>query len=376
MLEKSLLGIKKIFSLEFVVDYFDRSRDFYVEKMGFCETHRSTPEWENKFNSKGVYLKSNNIRILVSTPKAPNSYTAEYLKILPPGIRRANFQVEDLDSAVKHLETHGATFIHPVKEIKHEGSTWRFTTIATPMGFLEFTFFEINGDEDHIPMFERLESSKAECSLFDVIDHLTINARTLFPVISFFEHVMDFKPYWKVAFHTPDNQSGQKGTGLASRVMWDPGSRIKFASNEPLFPHYNDSQIQTFVLKNRGPGIQHAALTVNDIVEATRNLRGKGIEFLHTPSSYYRLLSDRLKSQGVENIKESIADLEEQGILVDGKDEAYLLQIFLKDASEFYHDDQAGPFFFEIIQRKGHDGFGEGNFKALFEAIELQDTAV
>jgi len=376
MLEKSVLGINKIFSLEFVVDYFDRSRDFYVEKMGFRETHRSMSEWESKFNSKGAYLRSNDIRILISTPKTPKSYTAEYLKVLSPGIRRATFLVKDLDIAVEYLESHNATFIHPIKEIKQADTTWRFTTIATPMGFLEFSFVEIDGDEEDIPMFERVQSIDSNLDLFNSIDHLTINTRTLFPVTSFFEHVLNFKPYWKVSFHTPDHQSGQKGTGLASRVMWDPGSRIKFASNEPLYPHYNDSQIQTFVLKNRGPGIQHAALTVNDIVKTTRNLQEKGIEFLHTPSSYYRLLSDRLKNQGVESIKESIEDLEEQGILVDGKDGAYLLQIFLKDASEFYHDDQAGPFFFEIIQRRGHDGFGEGNFKALFEAIELQETAV
>jgi len=154
--------------------------------------------------------------------------------------------------------------------------------------------------------------------------------------------------------------------------MYDPGSGVKFATNEPLYPHFNESQIQTFVEKNHGAGIQHIALSVDNLLETVETLKKRGVAFLETPSSYYDLLPDRLHKQDIGNIKENIADLKQSGILVDGKDGNYLLQIFLKDASVLYHEENAGPFFFEIIQRCGHPGFGEGNFRALFEAIEIQ----
>ena len=157
--------------------------------------------------------------------------------------------------------------------------------------------------------------------------------------------------------------------------MYDPASEIKFASNEPLYPHFNDSQIQIFVEKNHGAGIQHLALSVDHLIDTIENMRSRGVEFLTTPNEYYDLLPDRLARQNVSNIKEDIGDLKEQGILVDGKDGDYLLQIFLKDASVLYQEENAGPFFYEIIQRCGHPGFGEGNFRALFEAIELQGSS-
>ncbi|HXU64621.1 MAG TPA: 4-hydroxyphenylpyruvate dioxygenase, partial [Polyangia bacterium] len=126
---------------------------------------------------------------------------------------------------------------------------------------------------------------------------------------------------------------------------------------------------------NRGDGIQHSALAVGDIVTAVRGLRAAGVEFMPTPGSYYDVLPERLKQIRVGSIDESIDTLRELEILVDGQEERrYLLQIFLKEAAGLYHDPEAGPFFFEIIQRKGDQGFGAGNFRALFEAIEREQT--
>jgi len=254
--------------------------------------------------------------------------------------------------------------------IETRETSHRFITIATPIGFLEFSFLEICGDETVIPMFDTLTPSQSSTSSIKKIDHLTVNARTLYSITNFFEHTMGMKEYWRVAFHTPDYSSGKKGTGLTSRVMWDPVSKIKFATNQPLSPHFNQSQIQTFIDRNHGAGIQHIAFSVDSIIETVTTLKNRGLEFLDTPDSYYDLLIDRLQKCKVEHIDESLDDLKNSRILVDGKDGKYLLQIFLKDASILYTEDNAGPFFYEIIQRKGHQGFGEGNFRALFEAIE------
>ena len=369
----SALGIKKVYSIEFVVEYFDRSRDFYLNKMGFAETHRSTNDWEKKFKSKAIYFSANNIKIMVSSPLTTHSYTAQYLKALCPGVRKVVLQVENLDRAIDYLQDHHATFVHREKEVCSQNSRHYFITIASPIGFVEFTFLEIEGHEDEIPMFQTMSTPSNDNSPFHSIDHITINARTIYPICNFFEQVMDFKKFWNVSFHTPDFTSGKKGTGLFSQVMYDPGSHVKFASNEPLYPHFNDSQIQTFVDKNHGAGIQHLALGVDDLVESVKTFRSKGIEFLTTPDTYYDLLPARLAQQHIGELKEDLADLKKHGILVDGENGKYLLQIFLKDASLLYQDDSAGPFFYEFIQRCGHGGFGEGNFRALFEAIELQE---
>jgi len=154
--------------------------------------------------------------------------------------------------------------------------------------------------------------------------------------------------------------------------MWDPRSRVKFANNEPLRPFFTASQINLFGEDNRGDGIQHAALAVRDILHCVRSLRERGVQFMETPGTYYDMLPDRLRVS-VGEIDEPIDLLRELQILVDGsKPRKYLLQIFLRDSAGLYNEPEAGPFFFEIIQRKGDMGFGAGNFRALFESIERQ----
>jgi len=157
--------------------------------------------------------------------------------------------------------------------------------------------------------------------------------------------------------------------------MWDPATGIKFANNEPYRPAFKNSQINLFHEDNRGDGVQHLALATRDIIAAVRGLRARGVEFMRTPDTYYELLPERLQREGVERIDEDIAELKELGILVDGAARgAYLLQIFLKDSAGLYGSPEAGPFFFEIIQRKGDPGFGAGNFRALFESIEREQN--
>ncbi len=199
------------------------------------------------------------------------------------------------------------------------------------------------------------------------------------PALLWMEHVLGFEQFWEIAFHTNDVAAAEKrahGSGLKSIVMWDRASGLKFANNEPFRPFFKESQINIFAEDNRGDGVQHSALSVADIVGAVRGLRGAGVEFMPTPGSYYDVLPARLERIGVGGIDESIDVLRELEILVDGeKSHEYLLQIFLKEAAGLYHDPEAGPFFFEIIQRKGDQGFGAGNFRALFEAIEREQVS-
>jgi 4-hydroxyphenylpyruvate dioxygenase len=177
---------------------------------------------------------------------------------------------------------------------------------------------------------------------------------------------------WEVEFHTSDVDPQRKsGSGLKSIVMWEPQSGTKFANNEPSRPFFKTSQINIFNEELRGDGVQHVALTVADIVSGVRALRANGVTFMPTPSTYYDMLPERIHKSGIETIDEDLKTLRELEILVDGDHQhAYMLQIFLKEAAGLYGDRNAGPFFYEIIQRKGDRGFGAGNFRALFESIE------
>jgi 4-hydroxyphenylpyruvate dioxygenase len=148
-----------------------------------------------------------------------------------------------------------------------------------------------------------------------------------------------------------------------SKVMAGGRGRIKFPINEPAEGR-RKSQIEEYLDFYEGPGVQHLALLTPDIVDTVRKLKANGVEFLYTPTTYYDSLQER-----VGKIDENVEDLKELGILVDRDDEGYLLQIFTKPVTD------RPTFFFEIIQRKGARGFGIGNFKALFEAIEREQEA-
>jgi len=191
------------------------------------------------------------------------------------------------------------------------------------------------------------------------------------------QHVMGFEQLWEVSFHTQDvDAKKQSGSGLKSIVVWDPVSGVKFANNEPQRPFFKSSQINIFNEELRGDGIQHVALTVREILGAVRELRGNGVSFMPTPGTYYDMLPERLKQCGVGSIEENIEELRELEVLVDGDHLAeYMLQIFLKESSALHNDPKAGPFFYEIIQRKGGKTFGAGNFRALFESIERDQRA-
>lgn len=184
---------------------------------------------------------------------------------------------------------------------------------------------------------------------FTVIDHMTNNV----PVgemqkwCDFYENVFNFKErrFFDI--------KGAK-TGLISKVMRSPTGEITIPINEPTD---NKSQIQEYINEYKGSGIQHVALLTGDICSAMVNVQGQGVPVLDIPSTYYEAIPERLPI-----VSEDLKELEKLKILVDGDQEGYLLQLFTQNLF--------GPIFFEYIQRKNHYGFGEGNFQALFDAIE------
>jgi len=174
--------------------------------------------------------------------------------------------------------------------------------------------------------------------------------------VDFYRDVMGFTQYT----HFDDKDISTEYSALMSKVMAGGRGMIKFPINEPA-DGKKKSQIEEFLDFYEGPGVQHIALLTGDIIETVKELKGRGLEFLHVPTTYYEELEDR-----VGTIDEPIDQLQDLGILVDRDDEGYLLQIFSKPVVD------RPTLFFEIIQRKGARGFGKGNFKALFQAIERE----
>jgi 4-hydroxyphenylpyruvate dioxygenase len=206
-------------------------------------------------------------------------------------------------------------------------------------------------DFEFFPDWEEREAAHA--SHLTYIDHLThnVNRGNMATWADFYERLFNFK---EIRYFDIEG----KVTGLFSKAMTSPCGKIRIPLNES---QDDKSQIEEFMREYKGEGIQHIALGSDDIYAAVDIIRARDIPFQDTPDTYYEMLPERIQGHG-----EDIAELEKRGILMDGaptEGQGLLLQIFTQNV--------IGPIFFEIIQRKGNEGFGEGNFKALFESIEL-----
>lgn len=309
------------------------------------------------FEDRGSALCAGHSQIRYVEPK-DDGFEAQFLGQHPDGVAVIAFQVKNLEEAAAALLSRGATLMTDIT-IEVDGS--RQFDIATPVGSVVFRFIE----ECSPPCNPQGRAAYG-------IDHFTCHFLSMAPAIWWFEQVMGFSRYWNYHFHTRDSCTAgdtRKGTGMSSQVMRDSVSGITFALNEPRKPDFGASQVAKFVRANRGPGVQHIAL-------ATPNLCGKVKElgvprFLTTPACYYDAVAQGLHRCGPRDIREDIRQLQSLGILVDGEAPGkYLLQIFMRPLSDLLGDDAHGPFFFEFIERRGAKGFGEGNFRSLFEAIE------
>jgi 4-hydroxyphenylpyruvate dioxygenase len=383
------LGILGFDSFHFAVENLERSRLFYTERFDFDEVARAGPALVEKSGQVSAVFGAGDVRVCVSTPLHEDCKAARYLRRHPAGIMSLSFRVEDLDRTYKLLDQRGAAFLaDPIEDRTSSGGRYRAFEIATPLGDVAFRYVERNDYRHFAPGFEqRVERPKPNRFGIERVDHVTSNALTMQPLILFYREVLGMEEFWNIRFHTSDlarearakrgadelpapRGGALAGTGLRSIVMWDPEGDIKFASNEPLKPYFRESQIARFCYDNAGPGIQHLAFRLPDIVSAVTELGARGVPFLPTHKNYYRLLPERLAKLKIRNVSHDLAALEKLEILVDGENDKYMLQIFLREAATLYGDDRAGPFFYELIERCGDEGFGYGNFRALFEAIE------
>jgi 4-hydroxyphenylpyruvate dioxygenase len=374
------LGILGLEGVHYYVRDLERSARFYVERMDFAEVAESGVTLSEGGRQRSRVFRAGDYVVVCSSPAGEGGRAERYLKKHPDGVGTLAFRVEDAERVFTLLDGRGATPISDVETFRDDAGTLKTFSITTPFGDTTFRFVERRGYRGFFPGFstvERAQAGKNSCSI-TAVDHITSNFQTMAPALLWMEHVLGFERYWDVEFHTRDvaRVKLRDGSGLRSVVMWDRASGLKFANNEPYRPNFKASQINLFNEDHRGDGVQHIALQVTDIVSAVRRLRTRGVEFMRTPPNYYDALPDRLRSLNLDSLDEAIDTLRELELLVDGHgSKSYLLQIFLKDSAGMYGSREAGPFFYELIQRKGDSGFGAGNFRALFDSIEREQSA-
>jgi 4-hydroxyphenylpyruvate dioxygenase len=273
------------------------------------------------------------------------------------GVKVIALSVPHTEHAYRYAVQHGARGLVEPHEASDEHGTVVLATIGT-YGETVHTFVERNGYEGpFLPGFAPGRNDDTpEAGLLHGIDHIVGNVELgrMDEWVGYYERVFGMTEM----IHFSDEDIGTEYSALMSKVVADGNGRIKFPINEPA-EGKRKSQIEEYLEYYSGAGAQHIAVSTTDIVAAVRALKARGVRFLQTPSSYYEDLPGR-----VGHIDEDLAALRELGILADRDDEGYLLQIFTKPIGD------RPTVFFELIERHGARGFGAGNFKALFEAIE------
>jgi 4-hydroxyphenylpyruvate dioxygenase len=373
------LGILGIEGVHYYVRDLERSRRFYVDLLDFSEIGESGPELTAAGRQRSVAFQAGAYIVICSTPEGSGGRAERYLHRHPDGIGTVAFRIENAQRAFELLERRGGTPISDIERFEDASGTLKTFSITTPFGDTTFRFVERRGFSALFPGYHMHEPPRGGQNSTGVlrIDHITTNFQTMMPALLWLEYVLGFQRMWDVQFHTRDVARFElrDGSGLRSVVMYDERSSVKFANNEPYRPNFKASQINTFHEQHRGDGIQHLALEVADILSTVRKLRARGVEFMRTPGTYYQALPRRLDELGIGQLDEDLKELQELEVLVDGRGKgSYLLQIFLKESAGLYKDSEAGPFFYELIQRKGDQGFGAGNFRALFESIEREEA--
>ncbi len=377
----SYLPITNYHSYEQYVEDLERAEKFYTQTLGFKTIGVSTSEAQKKEGmERKVLAGGKDIHLILSKPLKDWSVAAKYLRQHPEGISFLNFRTDNFDLAYKFLADREATFYYSPMTISDNKGKFTQVALATAIDDVGIRIIDDSQYKSFSPNFHMTAEAGSYTSPygFECIDHMTVNVKTLQPLMAFYRDVLGLADFWKIDFHTNDvNPNLPVGSGLRSKVMWHPASRIKFANNEPAAPFFRNSQIDIYLADNGGSGIQHVALKVPNIIKTMAELRSKGGSFLDAPAEYYSKVDARLKANGFTGmIREDRQQLMKYSILVDGNEFGYLLQIFSKELERQIGSNRGGPMFYEVIQREGDEGFGGGNFRALFETIELDQIAM
>lgn len=352
------LPIQAIDYVEFYVGNARQAAHFYRTAFGFSIKAYAGLETGVR-DRVSFLLEQGEVRLVLTGALNPESAVAEHVRRHGDGIRDIALRVDDCEAAFRETTARGAKPVMEPTEFRDEAGVIKKAAIAT-YGDTIHTFVERKQYGGvWAPGYRAVAegpTATGESIGIAAVDHIVGNVEEMLTWVNFYEEVMGFSQ-----FQTFDDKDiSTEYSALMSKVMAGGKGKVKFPINEPANGR-KKSQIQEFLDFYAGPGAQHVALITGDILKTVNALQKNGVEFLNTPDSYYDALEAR-----IGQIPEPMDELRRLKILVDRDEEGYLLQIFTKPVED------RPTFFFEIIQRKGSRGFGKGNFRALFEAIERE----
>lgn len=355
------MGIRGYDFVEFYVGSAKMTAYWFAKALGMNLTGYRGPETGVR-DRVSYYLTKNDLKFVITSAVQPGCFDVHsFVARHGDGVKRWAVEVDNVGEAFRKATQRGAVMVKkPEKIVNKHG----FIEEAAIRIYDDTELVYVNRDQyGHIFAPDFCEppqkfTIKSEETRLVAVDHIVGNVREnemnlwaeYFNQTMGFETFVDFKP----------GDIGTKFSALLSKVVRSKDSRIKNPINEP-FEGLKKSQIEEYIEQYHGSGVQHIAIATPDLVSTIAALRTNGVEFLAVPDTYY----DTLRRRDDLRIEESIDDLQEHGILCDQEGTGYLLQLFTKPIGD------RPTFFFEFIQRAGAEGFGKGNFQALFESIEL-----
>lgn len=346
--------------VELYVGNAKQAAHYYKTAFGFQSLAYAGLETGRK-DSVSYVLQQGKIRLVLTSPLQKGGEINEHINVHGDGVKVVALWVDDATSAFEETTKRGAKpYLEPQVEKDEHGEVVRsgiYTYGETVHIFVE----RKNYNGVFLPGFEAWESHyNPEPVGLKFIDHMVGNVGwdEMNTWCKFYGEVMGFAQIISFA----DDDISTDYTALMSKVMSNGNGRVKFPINEPA-EGKKKSQIEEYLDFYNGPGVQHIAVATDDIVATVSAMRERGVEFLHVPETYYDDILER-----VGDIDEDVELLKKHGILIDRDDEGYLLQLFTNTVLD------RPTMFIEVIQRKGAQSFGVGNFKALFEAIERQQA--
>jgi 4-hydroxyphenylpyruvate dioxygenase len=353
--------------IKFYVGNAKQAASYYSSRFGFEHVAYQGLETGEREYCTHV-IRNGDIVLVFTTALQPNNDEFyNELKVHGDGVKDVAFAVDDAKGLYEKAVGRGAKGVREPEELKDENGSVIVASVQT-YGDTIHTFVQrVDYKGPFLPGFKEAEYKEPFNELIDIpklerVDHVVGNQPDLEmePTVQWYEKMLDFHRYWSV----DDSMIHTEYSSLRSVVMCDFDEIIKMPINEPA-PGKRKSQIQEYVDFYGGAGVQHIAMKTDDIISTIENMRKRGVEFLSIPETYYENLRKALAESPI-NVKEDLDILQKNKILVDYDDKGYLLQIFTKPCED------RPTLFFEVIQRNNHNGFGAGNFKSLFESIELE----
>jgi 4-hydroxyphenylpyruvate dioxygenase len=355
--EADFLQIKSIDHLHFYVGNAKQAMYYWWKGFGFQPVAYSGLETGNRDFASYV-LQSGQIRMVVSAPYGPSSPLAAHHMLHGDGVKAIALEVTDVEQAWQATTQRGGKSAWSPREETDDHGAYRTAGIYT-YGETLHVFVDRSGYKGPFaPTYREIKNKAGDTAGLAAVDHVVGNVQLgkMPSWVKFYQDVMGFRQIQQF----DDKDISTEYSALMSKVMQNGNGRVKFPLNEPA-EGKRKSQIEEYLDYYMTPGVQHIALLTGDILKTVADLRERGIEFLRVPDTYYEVLPERVGS-----IKEDMQAIHELGILVDRDDEGYLLQIFTRPIQD------RPTVFIEVIQRHGAQGFGKGNFKALFESIEME----